>query len=103
MEALTTTYGPTKDQEGDFIPPVQTENCKQVAVRAKFKCNSITDYGSQKQAHMTAVSDNSTGENADFTKWTPYGDLKINIDAEAPASSYFKPGKTYYLIFRETE
>ena len=71
-----------------------------MAVKAKFKCQSITDFGGQKQASMSAVY-SQTGENADFAKATPYGELKINIDAEVPASDYFKPGKEYYLTFEE--
>jgi hypothetical protein len=71
-----------------------------MSVKAKFRCNAITDYGGQKQAQMSAVYSDK-GENADFAKATPYGELKINIDSEMPASNYFKPGKSYYLHFEE--
>jgi len=71
-------------------------------VKAKFRCNSVTDFGGQKQAVMSAVY-SQTGENADFAKATPYGELKINIDAELPASDFFKPGKEYFLTFEKAE
>ena len=69
-------------------------------VKAKFKCNSVTDFGNQKQAHFSAVVNDSEA-NRDFAKFTPYGDLKINIDSQVPASEYFKPNKEYTLTFEE--
>lgn len=70
-------------------------------VRAKFKCNNIVDYGNQKQANLSAVYSNDTQENADFTKATPYGEFKINIDSSAAASSFFEPTKEYYINFTQ--
>lgn len=69
-------------------------------VRAKFRCNSVTDYGGQKSINMTAIGGRE-GENAHFAKATPSGTLQMNIDADVPASDYFKPGKDYYLEFSE--
>jgi hypothetical protein len=69
-------------------------------MRAKFKCNLVTDYGTQKQAALSAVY-STEGENADFAKATPSGELKINIDAGVPASEFFTPGKEYYITFSE--
>ena len=71
-------------------------------VKAKFKCMSVTDFGAYKQAQMSAVYSRE-GENADFAKATPYGDLKINIDSEVPASDFFIPTKEYYLTFEAAE
>jgi hypothetical protein len=51
---------------------------------------------------MSAVY-SQTGENADFAKATPCGNLDINIDAELPASNYFIPGKEYYLTFEAAQ
>lgn len=68
-------------------------------VKAKFRCNSVTDYGSAKEAKLSAVY-SSQGENADFAKATPSGDLTIRIDAGVPASELFQPGKEYYLFFQ---
>ena len=73
-----------------------------MAVKAKFRCNCVTDYGGQKQATLSAVYSNE-GENADFAKATPYGELKINIDSEVPASDFFQPQKYYYLTFDEVQ
>lgn len=73
---------------------------KTMSVKAKFKCNSITDFGQVKEAHLTAVYSDK-GENADFTKYTPSGDLKIATNKEAAASEFFIPGKSYYLTFDE--
>jgi hypothetical protein len=70
-------------------------------VKAKFRCNCITDYGTQKQAVFSAVWDNGSGENKDFTDATPYGELKININSDRAASNYFQPNKNYYLLFEE--
>lgn len=69
-------------------------------VKAKFRCQSVTDFGNQKQANFTAIYGN-TGENADFTKVTPYGELKINIESDAPASTFFEPQQDYYLTFEK--
>lgn len=71
-------------------------------MRAKFRCNAVTDFGTQKQAQLNAVY-GKEGENADFAKATPFGDLKINIDAGVPASNFFTPGKEYYLDFTPVE
>ena len=71
-------------------------------VIAKFRCRSITDFGGQKQAQLDAVH-SATGENADFAKATPYGDLKINIDSGVPAADFFKPNESYYLTFEKVE
>lgn len=71
-------------------------------VKAKFRCMSVTDFGYNKQAKFSAVY-STTGENADFAKATPSGDLSINIDSGVPASNYFQPGKEYYLTFEVAE
>lgn len=68
-------------------------------VRAKFRCNCITDYGDQKQASFSAVYAHDSDENADFTKATPWGELKINIASDVPANGFFKPKQDYYLTF----
>ena len=71
-----------------------------MSVRAKFQCESVTAYQGGKTAKLRAVySDN--GENANFTKYTPNGELSITITDEAPAASFFEPGKSYYLTFDE--
>lgn len=71
-------------------------------VKAKFRCQSVTDFGHQKQVAMGAVY-GKEGENADFSKATPYAELKMNIDSETPAADFFKPQGEYYLTFEEVE
>lgn len=67
-------------------------------VRAKFICNSITNYGYNIEAKLSAIhSDN--GENADFTKATPNGSLSITIAKDVPAFKFFEVGESYYLDF----
>lgn len=69
-------------------------------VRAKFSCNSIEDFGWNKTAKLSAVVD-SKGDNADFTKATPNGQLSISISKEVPASDFFEVGKSYFIDFSE--
>lgn len=69
-----------------------------MAIRAKFKCNSVTDNGYGKNASLTAVY-GKEGENADYSKATPSGTLQINIDKDTKASDFFVPQKEYYLDF----
>ncbi len=71
-------------------------------VKAKFKCNSITNYKGQQSVNMHAVCGNS-GENADFTKYTPCGNLDISIMEDCPAYNQFIPGEDYYLTFEKSE
>ena len=69
-------------------------------VKAKFKCVSVTDTGSQKTVKLQPVTTGSE-ENQSFAKYTPSGELWMNIDNETPASEAFSPTKEYYLTFDE--
>lgn len=71
-------------------------------VRAKFVCNSVENYQYGKKAKLSAVY-GKEGENHDFAKATPSGQLEIWIDNEVPASTFFEPGKSYYLTFEEAQ
>lgn len=71
-------------------------------MRAKFQCLCVTNFSNQKQAKLSAVY-GKEGENADFAKATPSGELSINIDKEVPAANFFTPGKQYYIDFTEAE
>lgn len=73
-----------------------------MTIRAKFRCNSITDNGYSKSANLTAIY-GKEGENADFSKATPSGTCNIAIDNETPASGFFQPLKDYYLNFEAVE
>lgn len=69
-------------------------------VVARFVCNSVTETVYNKNAQLSAVY-GKEGVNADFAKATPSGNLQIGIDNDTKASTMFKPGKTYELVFRE--
>ncbi len=74
-------------------------------VKAKFRCVSIIDEAystdnSIRQVKFIAVYGNE-GENADYSKATPSGELKMQIDKSTPAYDYFVPGKDYYLLLEE--
>lgn len=71
-------------------------------VKAKFKCDSVLNYEHAQQVEMSPVHSND-GENADFFKATPWGNLKIGIDKSTPAFGSFVPGKSYYLTLEEAE
>lgn len=68
------------------------------STRAKFLCNSIEKFGGEScQVKMSAVyAPDANGEDANFTKATPWGELKMAIDNPA-AACQFEPGKYYYI------
>lgn len=67
--------------------------------RAKFRCNSVTDYGHGKEVALDVVCDpKGNGENANFTKATPSGSIKMRID-NPEAAVQFMPGTEYYADF----
>jgi len=72
------------------------------AVVAKMKVGCIESsrhqYGTQTKVRMGAVYSDK-GENAAFSKATPSGECWMNIDADAPALDFFKPGESYYVTF----
>lgn len=69
-------------------------------VKAKFTCSYVQENPNSKVAHLHAVY-STEGENADFAKATPGGNLTITIDNETTASGFFQQGKDYYLTFEE--
>ena len=77
-----------------------------MAIRAKFRCNSVTfngdptDDNTSRSYNLSPVYDTSTPENARFTKATPWGELKLNVDNP---EARFEVGKFYYLDFTPAE
>lgn len=67
-------------------------------VRAKFRCDSIDDFGTSKLVKLYAVGgqDGESAENAMFHQASPHGELKITIDNPA-AAVVFEAGAEYYL------
>ncbi len=66
-------------------------------MRAKFTCKCVTNYGETEQIELMAVT-GEEGENMDFNKYTPYGELKMSVD-NPDARGFFVPNKEYYLNF----
>lgn len=72
-----------------------------MSVIAKFYCNNVTEYaGGYKNVILNPVTDDGDPENKAFWQASPSGELKLNINNPA-ASSYFSPGKYYYITFNE--
>lgn len=74
-------------------------------VKAKFRCSRIEDHNfghshGSRYVFFQAVY-GTAGDNADYSKATPSGELRIQIDKETPAYDTFQPGKEYYLTFEE--
>lgn len=72
-----------------------------MATRAKFQCRSIEDFGMTKQVKLQVVyAPDANGEDAGFTKATPWGEVVMAIDNPA-ASCQFEIGKYYYADFHK--
>lgn len=72
-------------------------------IRAKFVCESVTENADgNKGVNLTAVTSGSE-ENKSFSKYTPAGNVYLNVSKETDAADTFKPGKEYYLDFTEAE
>lgn len=70
-----------------------------MSVRAKFRCNSIEDFGNDMvTVKLSAVS--SGDDNKSWSKWTPSGTLSLTI-TNPEAFNQFKVGKEYFLDFNE--
>lgn len=68
-----------------------------MATRAKFRCVAVEDYGVSKKVKLSAVyAPDANGEDKNFTKATPSGELWMTIDNPA-ASCQFVPNKNYYI------
>lgn len=72
-------------------------------VRAKFQCLSITNFHHHQtdavQAEVRLGAVYGTGkENADWSKWTPSGEIKMMITNPA-AIEQFELGKEYFVDF----
>lgn len=68
-------------------------------VRAKFRCESKTQYANGQTLKFLPVTCGSA-ENEKFFKWTPSGLIEIGtINNEA--AEQFIPGKEYYVDFAE--
>lgn len=74
------------------------------AVRAKMVCHGVAPTAGINTSKVNlgcVYSDKDKTENANFTKYTPWGSCELGIDSDAPAASFFQPGKRYYVTFTE--
>ena len=66
-------------------------------IRAKFRCESKTQYANGVQVNLRAVTSGSK-EYEEFFKWTPSGNFEMGT-LNAAAAAQFEPGKSYHLDF----
>ena len=74
-----------------------------MSVRAKFKVQSITlDMSDSRTVKLHAVTGNGEEDdpNADWSKWTPSGEISMHITNPA-AFEQFKVGTEFYVDFTE--
>lgn len=67
--------------------------------RCKFKCVTVLNNTDGSIIELTPVTSGSK-ENADFFKYTPFGELKLGT-VNPEAAKQFIPGKEYYLDITE--
>lgn len=67
---------------------------------AKFRCYSVTDYGTAKAVTLQAVyaPDDKSHENYKFWQSSPSGKIELSI-ANLPAAEMFEPGGEFYVTF----
>lgn len=71
-----------------------------MSVIAKFRCDSVTDFGGRKNVVLHPVYEGSLpdDENTRFNRASPSGKLELTIDNPA-AAIQFEPCAEYYLEF----
>lgn len=72
-----------------------------MSVRAKFRVNSVLDFGPSKEISMSPVYEGMLGDNEEnkrFSKATPNGSFKMTVD-NPYAYDQFAPGQEWYLDF----
>lgn len=70
-----------------------------MAVRAKFKCESVKLDGETASIRLGTVYDpDPTSENGQFFKYTPSGSIQMGVVNPA-AANQFVEGKEYYIDF----
>lgn len=70
--------------------------------RAKFRVTQKTEFAgaTNRQYKLMAVMDNSTPENARFSRYTPSGEMTINVDNP---DVELEVGADYYLDFTKAD
>lgn len=69
--------------------------------RCKFKVESVTEFEAGKSVRLYPVH-NGSKENETFYKWTPGGELRLEI-LNSDVAEQFNPGKEFYIDISEAE
>lgn len=69
-------------------------------VEARFQCQETVSEDSE-DVKLTAVTDGEVWPT--FTKYTPWGEITMGIESDAPASDFFEEGATYKVTFEKVE
>lgn len=69
-----------------------------MAVRAKVRCNAISENGTVDFTTVYEPDGTKNDENARFTTATPWGDIRMGINNPA-ALAQFEVNKEYYVDF----
>jgi hypothetical protein len=59
-------------------------------VTARFYVESIKDFGNNDFCLVKLQPAYGGGQNADWAKYTPSGNIELNIGAELPAAQFFR-------------
>lgn len=70
-----------------------------MSVKAKFKCDSITQWTGQREAKLSPVH-SSSDENKQWSQFTPSGQLTMTI-TNPEAYEQFEVGVEYYLTIEK--
>lgn len=71
-------------------------------VYARVLCTHVDTYTGSQEVFFQATK-RQDRDNADFTKYTPSGEVRFTISSEATAFNKFTPGKYYELEFVELD
>lgn len=69
-----------------------------MSVRAKIRINSIEKFVGQSTLKASPVT-GTAGDNADYSRYTPSGQITLTISDETKAATYFEVGKEYVVTF----
>lgn len=70
--------------------------------RAKFKVWQAVKSDGRTNIQSSAIYGHE-GENAEYSKYTPSGNLSIIIDDSTPAANHLQAGDEFYLDFTKIE
>lgn len=74
-----------------------------MSVKAKFICVGVVDKPEFQAKTVNFLAATEGEENKSFSKYTPAGQLSMQISYETPAVEFFEVGKQYFLTFENVE